>query len=281
MNYYLFLMQLLFTIVAIVLIWQTILYYRRMTLYKSLKNRPLPKEWLEFLLKVPHYRLLPDDIKEKLRPRMLYFSASKEFLCTGCEVTEQMRALVSFYAALMTMGWEEEVPFADLDTVIVYPHEAVVQGAHEHGGIFSDEEILLDGESMSGTIMIVWREARHEALHGGCSNVIVHELAHILDFEDLEVDGTPPLPSKMRTAWNHLMERHYEELLERSAHGREWGEYRFIGEYAAQSEAEFFAVLSERFFQCPHALKHHFPDLYNALERFYRIDTQRLFGTLG
>ncbi|WP_457599315.1 M90 family metallopeptidase [Hydrogenimonas sp.] len=281
MNYYLFLMQLFLTLLAIFLIWQAILYYRRMKLFKELKRRPLPDEWIQTLQKLPHYRLLPSQMRERLRPRMLYFSLSKEFLCVKCEVTEQMRAVISFYAALMTIGFEEEEPFAELDTVLIYPHEVVVPGVHEHGGIFSDEEAILDGESMAGTVLIAWSEAKHEAFHGGKNNVIVHELAHLLDIEDGEADGAPPMGPSLRKKWNRVLQHHFEELQERVRENREWGEYRLLGEYAATNEAEFFAVCSERFFQHPHALKTHFPDLYRELEQVYGIDTERLFSALG
>ncbi len=281
MNYYLFLIQLIFTLVAIVSVWQAILYYRRKSLYKSLKKRALPKEWREFLLKVPHYRLLSDETREKLRPKMLYFAMSREFLCAGCEVTEQMRALVSFYAALMGMELEEEDPFNELYTVIIYPHEAVVESLHEDGGIFSEEEIVLEGESTGGAILVVWSEAQREALHPECSNVIIHELAHQLDFEEGAADGIPLLESEEIKEWTTLLGHRYKELKKRVEKRRDLQEYALIGEYAARSEAEFFAVLSERFFQCPRALKLGFPDLYSAMRKFYGIDTQSLFDRLG
>ena len=53
---------------------------------------------------------------------------------------------------------------------------------------------------------------------------------------------------------------------------RDWGDYKFIGEYAATNEAEFFAVISERFFESPASLKRKFPDLYNELSDFYGVD---------
>jgi len=84
-----------------------------------------------------------------------------------------------------------------------------------------------------------------------------------------------------RSRWNNLFHNRYEELEKRVLKGRESGEYGFIGEYASTSEAEFFAVLSERFFQCPNSLKKHFPDIYKKMQRFYRIDTADIFSALG
>jgi hypothetical protein len=49
-----------------------------------------------------------------------------------------------------------------------------------------------------------------------------------------------------------------------------------LGAYAATNEAEFFAVVTERFFESPQSLKKHFPELYNELKEFYKIDTVAL-----
>ncbi len=281
MNYYLFLMQLFFLLLAIFLTWQALLYYRRMSLYKKLRTAEFPPEWLNTLRKIPHFNLLSREAKESLRPKMLYFAMSKEFICVKCEVTEEMKAVVSFFASLMVMGYEVAEPFEDLDTVLIYPHDVVVKGVHEKRGVLSEGESLLEGESTPGTILLAWSEAKHEAFHHGCGNVIVHELAHLLDFDEYYVEGMPPLEGRERSRWSDIFSRHFDELLEKAAKGRDWGEYRFIGEYASESEAEFFAVLSERFFQCPVSLKKHFPDLYNELRSFYRIDTADIFSALG
>ncbi|MCX6062369.1 MAG: zinc-dependent peptidase [Campylobacterales bacterium] len=48
--------------------------------------------------------------------------------------------------------------------------------------------------------------------------------------------------------------------------------------YPYENEAEFFAVVTERFFESPASLKHHFPELYAEFADFYQIDTARLFS---
>ena len=42
--------------------------------------------------------------------------------------------------------------------------------------------------------------------------------------------------------------------------------------YAAEHEAEFFAVASEAFFESPNALRREFPKLYELFRGFYRQD---------
>jgi len=42
--------------------------------------------------------------------------------------------------------------------------------------------------------------------------------------------------------------------------------------YAAESPGEFFAVLSEAFFELPLVVQEHFPAVYEQLALFYRQD---------
>jgi hypothetical protein len=45
-----------------------------------------------------------------------------------------------------------------------------------------------------------------------------------------------------------------------------------LDDYAAESPAEFFAVMSEAFFESPHGLAASYPDVYAQLVQFYRQD---------
>ena len=46
-----------------------------------------------------------------------------------------------------------------------------------------------------------------------------------------------------------------------------------IDPYAAESPAEFFAVMSEAFFEIPFTLRQEYPEVYRQLAAFYRQDT--------
>jgi Mlc titration factor MtfA (ptsG expression regulator) len=45
-----------------------------------------------------------------------------------------------------------------------------------------------------------------------------------------------------------------------------------LDDYAAESPAEFFAVMSEAFFESPQTLSAMYPDVYAQLVQFYRQD---------
>ena len=50
------------------------------------------------------------------------------------------------------------------------------------------------------------------------------------------------------------------------------GEYTFLDPYAAEDEAEFFAVATEDFFERPVELRAAHPRLYALLQEFYALD---------
>jgi MtfA peptidase len=52
----------------------------------------------------------------------------------------------------------------------------------------------------------------------------------------------------------------------------EAGKQSAIDEYGATNPAEFFAVATESFFERPHEMHQHHPELYEELKRFYRQD---------
>ena len=59
----------------------------------------------------------------------------------------------------------------------------------------------------------------------------------------------------------------------------ESGRDTFLDPYAAEHEAEFFAVASEAFFESPNALKAEYPMLYGLFRDFYRQDPAKRLPT--
>jgi Mlc titration factor MtfA (ptsG expression regulator) len=58
----------------------------------------------------------------------------------------------------------------------------------------------------------------------------------------------------------------------------ERGQPTLIDQYGAKNPAEFFAVVTEAFFERPHALQRLHPALYEELSRFYRQDPRSFVG---
>jgi Mlc titration factor MtfA (ptsG expression regulator) len=99
--------------------------------------------------------------------------------------------------------------------------------------------------------------------------VVLHEFALYLDMEDETLDGAPGLGSRRAyEEWSDVFWDEYERLCDEVDAGRE----TFLDPYAATEPAEFFAVVTEAFFQQPVELQREHAGLYEQLRRYYRID---------
>ncbi|MDA3908896.1 MAG: M90 family metallopeptidase, partial [Sulfurimonas sp.] len=186
-------------------------------------------------------------------------------------VTDEMRLVIAFFACMMVVNIDDEV-YDELVTILIYPHKMVMQDVHVNNGIYTQERFVLQGQSSGGVIVIAWDDAKKEAYHLRNHNVIIHELAHVLDFEQGMANGVPSLERSKYDAWSRVIYKRFNELHEKVEHNKNLKEYSLIGEYASTNEAEFFAVVSELFFQNPKSLKQHFPDLYNEFSTYYCLD---------
>jgi len=100
-------------------------------------------------------------------------------------------------------------------------------------------------------------------------NVVLHECAHQLDFENRTADGTPALGShRDYVEWARVM----SEELNALRRADQAGVATLLDTYGAQSPTEFFAVATEVFFERPRALRAHHPDLYAEMSRFFQQD---------
>ena len=100
-------------------------------------------------------------------------------------------------------------------------------------------------------------------------NVVIHEFAHKLDMLNGEADGVPALHSGLTpAAWDDVFMPAFEDFRGRVDSGEE----TVIDPYASDDPAEFFAVLSENFFERPDLVDREYPALYALLRSYYRQD---------
>jgi Mlc titration factor MtfA (ptsG expression regulator) len=87
------------------------------------------------------------------------------------------------------------------------------------------------------------------------------------------VDGLPPLHTDMdAAAWAAAFEPAYADFCRRVDDAERSGRELDLDPYASESPAEFFAVLSEYFFELPDLLAAEYPVVYAQMARFYRQD---------
>jgi len=97
-------------------------------------------------------------------------------------------------------------------------------------------------------------------------NTAIHEFVHLLDKMDGEIDGVPEqlLGREYVLPWLQLMHKEMEAINNDSSD---------IRAYGGTSQAEFFAVASEYFFERPDLFKRKHAELYEMLERCFVGDS--------
>jgi hypothetical protein len=127
------------------------------------------------------------------------------------------------------------------------------------------------GEAMlRGPVILSWPDVAASAdWESAGMNLVIHEFAHKLDMRNGVANGCPPLPAEMPAqVWKKTMLGAYEHFQMRV----DRGDRTAIDPYAAESPAEFFAVLSEAFFELPDVVQQEYPGVYEQLSLFYRQD---------
>lgn len=230
---------------------------------QALRSKPFPKEWDRYLKKnVKLYALLPEEHKKELRGYINLFVATKHFEgAGGIEVTDEMRVTVAALACMLLLNRKTR-NYPKLRTIIIYP-SAYIAG--------SDSEMVHLGESWNtGEVVLAWdnvTSSSHDLRDG--KNLVLHEFAHRLDQEDGAGDGVPVLESKAQYFhWAEVMSEEFQRLQKRV----EKGYKTLIRPYGATNSAEFFACITETFFERPVQLQKKHPDLYEALSEFYHLD---------
>ncbi len=274
MPYQLLLIQVLLGFLGLFLFYQTLLYTKHILLVKRLQKQPLPKRYEEILRSLPYYRSLPEKLLPKLHFEMMLFINEKEWIGAHTEVTERMKVTVAFFACLLTLGNGRR--YDNLQTIYIYPYEYIIDEIKSYGGVHTLQKQVLQGQSDGSAVIVSWHSGKKQALQLRDHNVIIHEFAHELDFASGAADGVPPMEHSLYDAWAKDMFSVYDKVRKKRFANRFWGRYKLFGAYAGVSEAEFFAVATELFFQNPRALHRKFPKIYKELRRFYKLDPDKL-----
>ena len=273
MNYYYALLVVMLGI-GLMVVSAYLLYasYKQKKLQKILA-RPIQREYIEILKRIPLYNRLNEEEQQRIHKSILIFINTKEFVGVNIDVTDEMKIVIAFHACLLLLHVTLGGCYENLATILIYPYTMVAKQVSANGGIYTKGEFLLEGQSASDTVVISWHDAKKDAYHLHENNVVVHEFAHEIDFLDGSADGTPPLPYAKYNEWAKVLSHEFNKLSEVALKSRNWGKYKLIGSYGATNEAEFFAVVTERYIEKPEALKKHFPELFKELNSFYKLYT--------
>jgi Mlc titration factor MtfA (ptsG expression regulator) len=220
------------------------------------------------LTRLPVLHGLDADEQTRLREAASLFIHDKTFSAAGgAEVDDATQRIIALQACLLTLnltensyrGWNEIILYPD---AFLRPHEEM-----DEAGVVHHSRDILAGESWHGgpLVLSIADVAASGQLDG--VNVVLHEFAHKLDMLNGDANGFPPLHRGMNAAaWAREFGTAYADLCARV----DTGEDTAIDPYATSNPAEFFAVLTEVFFETPRLLDTEYPAIYRQLQQFYR-----------
>jgi Mlc titration factor MtfA (ptsG expression regulator) len=238
---------------------------------ERLRAEPFPDHWRRMIeTRVPMFaRLAPDDQHELLGHVRVLLEEKHFEGAAGLLMRDEIRLTIAAQAAMLLLHRDTDY-FPRLTSIIVYPTGYVAADARAEGGIWSegDEHLLGHTQRDLRALVLAWDEAKAGAADPDDGhNLVLHEFAHQLDFEDGSTDGTPVLGSGAEVrAWARVFENELEALRQAA----DAGEPTVLDPYGAEDPAEFFAVATETFFERGAMLRQRHPRLYDELRRFYR-----------
>jgi Mlc titration factor MtfA (ptsG expression regulator) len=240
---------------------------------RVLRGAALPDAlWREALAALPFLGLYTDAETTRLRDLVVLFLDAKGIVgARGHEVTPRQRVIIAVQACVPILNLDLSL-YEGFENVIVYPDEFVPGWEWEdEAGVVHKIDDALAGEAMPrGPVVLSWPDVEASADWEAMGmNLVIHEFAHKIDMVNGDANGCPPLPAGMSAAeWRRTLTDAYDDFCARQHHGEETE----IDPYAAESPAEFFAVLSEVFFADPLLLRDEYPAVYAQFARFYRQD---------
>jgi MtfA peptidase len=207
----------------------------------------------------------------RLNENVRVFLYDKEFSTThDLELTEEMCVRIALQACLMTLNLDAG-SYDGWRGIIIYPDEFVPnhQYVDEAGVVHTDRRPMTGMARSDGPVILSWADTQSSFIEDG-ANVVIHEFAHKLDMQNGDANGFPPLQKGMNShAWQKSFAAAYSDFCKRV----DAGEDTAIDPYASENPGEFFAVLSEVFFEMPRIIVEEYPAVYEQMKLFYRQDT--------
>lgn len=255
------------------------------------EGEPIPVDWEKLLQRrLPVFRRLPvGQQTQLLRGARDLITTTRWEGCHGLTLTTEIQLIIAAQAALLALNLPADA-YVDLQEILVYPSAMLPQRAVPSRNPYEPTrrgEPILGEAWKNGTVVIAWDAAQQGANDPDDGhNTVLHEFAHILDYRAgltasaephswWSLPDAPPGPGAAltnREAWHKLISENYT----RFCRELEANQDSVIDPYGATNEAEFFAVISEAFFEQPARLMAEYPELFAGLKFFYRQDPLRL-----
>ncbi|MBX9849728.1 MAG: zinc-dependent peptidase [Rhodocyclaceae bacterium] len=223
-------------------------------------------QWMAAEVRLPFLNHLSANERMRLRELSLHFIQSKAWQgAQGLEVSLEMQLDIALQACLLILHRDLR-EYADWVEIIIYPGDFIIPRQEiDDAGVVHEYDDHVMGEAWDhGPVLISWFDDSIKSGHDGV-NVVIHEFAHKLDMTNGGANGLPSMPAAARAQWINTFETAYADFCQRV----DAAEETCIDPYAATDPAEFFAVVSEVFFETPALLIQHYPVVHSELVTFY------------
>ncbi|MCW3093488.1 MAG: peptidase [Ferruginibacter sp.] len=229
-----------------------------------------PESFRTILLKHVHfYNLLTDADKSAFEKRMLQFLDHVKITGIGVMVKEEDKVFIAA-SALIPIFFFDNWEYNNLNEVLLYP-----DSFSEEFELQKDKERPVLGMVGNGPmqhVMILSQAALREGFlkESGTQNTAIHEFVHLIDKTDGDINGIPEniLSRQYIIPWINRMHEEIREIREGNSD---------INPYGATNQGEFFAVVSEYFFEKPAELNSKHPELYKILQKIFNNDNGKPF----
>jgi Mlc titration factor MtfA (ptsG expression regulator) len=211
--------------------------------------------------------LMPDELRRLHEAASLFIHDKTFSAAGGADVDDTTQLGIALQACLLTLNLTED-SYRGWSEIILYPDEFLRHREEmDEAGVVHHSRDILAGESWHGGPLVLSLADVASSGRADGVNVVLHEFAHKLDMLNGDANGFPPLHRGMNAAaWARDFSSAYEDLCARV----DAGEDTAIDPYATYDPAEFFAVLTEVFFETPRLLDTEYPAIYRQLQQFYR-----------
>jgi Mlc titration factor MtfA (ptsG expression regulator) len=214
--------------------------------------------------------------QRRLRDLVVLFVHEKQWsVADGLRLSTDMQVWIGLQACILVLNLGLDY-YRGWSGVIIYPAQFVPRHQHmDEMGVVHETDDPYAGEAwLGGPVVLSWDDAQGSDYPDGV-NVVIHEFAHKLDMLNGDANGFPPLhPDMKRELWETSFRTAYEDFCARV----DADEDTDIDPYASESPGEFFAVMSEAFFEIPDIVQDQYPEVYRQLAAFYRQDPAQRFA---
>jgi Mlc titration factor MtfA (ptsG expression regulator) len=227
---------------------------------------PLPENY-KILLKdyVKFYQQLDEEGKEKFEERVRLFLASVQITGANAIVEDIDRVFIAAGAIIPVYAFSDW-QYVNLHEVLVYP--GTFNEDFDQDGLNRSISGMVGTGAMQNVMIISKWQLRQGFINNSDKrNTAIHEFAHLIDKMDGTMDGIPEiiLERQYIPRWVNIMNTTIQQM-------KNYGSD--IDMYGATNQAEFFAVISEYFFERPDLLKSNHPELYEMLREIFKAGRQ-------